>query len=157
MPKVMPNEASHGNARRRGGPRVSTALSEINVVPLVDVMLVLLIIFMVAAPMMQQGLNVNLPQQRSGRPMPPDTDPIYVTVPIGFGRNRQVQIGNDTVRIDVLTERIRQRLERRDDKQVFLRSDGQVTMQQIMEVMDRLKQGGVDKVGIVSQPPGGNR
>ena len=53
------------------GRRVSTALSEINVVPLVDVMLVLLIIFMVAAPMMQQGLNVNLPQQRRAPAMPP--------------------------------------------------------------------------------------
>jgi biopolymer transport protein TolR len=158
MPKVMPAGASgHGGAGRRRRPRVATALSEINVVPLVDVMLVLLIIFMVAAPMMQQGLAVNLPTQRRANPMPADRDPIYVTVPIGFGKNRQVQIGNDTVRIDVLTERIRQRLERRDDKQVFLRSDGQVTMQQIMEVMDRLKQGGVDKVGIVSQPPGGNR
>jgi biopolymer transport protein ExbD len=158
MPKVMPAGASgHGGAGRRRRPRVATALSEINVVPLVDVMLVLLIIFMVAAPMMQQGLAVNLPTQRRANQMPPNNDPIYVTVPIGFGRNRQVQIGNDTVRIDVLTERIRQRLERRDDKQVFLRSDGQVTMQQIMEVMDRLKQGGVDKVGIVSQPPGGNR
>jgi biopolymer transport protein TolR len=155
MPKVMPAGASgHGGAGRRRRPRVAATLSEINVVPLVDVMLVLLIIFMVAAPMMQQGLNVNLPQQRRGPAMPADKDPIYVTVPIGFGRNRQVQIGNDTVRIDVLTERVRQRLERRDDKNVFLRTDGQVTMQQVMEVMDKLKEGGVEKIGIVSRPPG---
>ena len=119
-------------------------------------MLVLLIIFMVAAPMMQQGLAVNLPQQRRA-PALDGKDPIYVTVPIGFAKNRQVQIDKDTVRIDVLTERIRQRLERRDDKQVLLRSDGQVTMQQIMEVMDRLKDGGVEKVGIVSRPPGDSR
>ena len=158
MPKVMPAGASgHGGAGRRRRPRVATALSEINVVPLVDVMLVLLIIFMVAAPMMQQGLAVNLPQQRRAPALPPDKDPIYVTVPIGFGKNRQVQIGNDTIRIDVLTERIRQRLEGRDDRQVFLRSDGQVTMQQVMEVMDRLKAGGVEKVGIVSRPPGDTR
>jgi biopolymer transport protein ExbD len=157
MPKVMPAGASgHGGAGRRRRPRVATALSEINVVPLVDVMLVLLIIFMVAAPMMQQGLAVNLPQQRRA-PALQGKDPIYVTVPIGFGKNRQVQIDNDTIRIDVLTERIRQRLERRDDKQVFLRSDGQVTMQQVMEVMDRLKAGGVDKVAIVSRPPGDTR
>ena len=55
----------------------------------------------------------------------------------------------------MLAERIRQRVERRDDKQVFLRSDGQVTMQQILNVMDRLKAGGVEKVGIVSQPATG--
>ena len=131
----------------------ATALAEINVVPLVDVMLVLLIIFMVAAPMMQQGLNVNLPASRKAPPMPADNQPIYVTVPAAFARNRLVSIGNETVRLDVLAERMRQQLERREDKQVFLRSDGSVTMQQIMDVMDRLKDGGVEKVGIVSRPP----
>ncbi len=71
MPKVVAAGASgHGGAGRRRRPKVTTALSEINVVPLVDVMLVLLIIFMVAAPMMQQGLDVNLPQQRRAPAMP---------------------------------------------------------------------------------------
>jgi biopolymer transport protein ExbD len=155
MPKVVATGSSgHGGAGRRRRPKVTTALSEINVVPLVDVMLVLLIIFMVAAPMMQQGLNVNLPQQRRGQPMPPQSEPIYVTVPITFARNGLVQLGNESVRLEVLAERIRQRIETRDDKQVFLRSDGQVTMQQVMNVMDRLKAGGVEKVGIVSQPTG---
>ena len=154
MPKVMSNGASGhgGGGGRRRRPRVSSALSEINVVPLVDVMLVLLIIFMVAAPMMQQGLNVNLPQQRKAPAMPPAADPIYVTVPATFGRNRLVQIGNESIRLEVLAERIRQRVQQRDDKQVFLRSDGQVTMQHIMDVMDRLKDGGVEKVGLVSRP-----
>jgi biopolymer transport protein ExbD len=156
MPKVVATGSSgHGGAGRRRRPKVTTALSEINVVPLVDVMLVLLIIFMVAAPMMQQGLNVSLPQQRRAPPMPPANDPIYVTVPVTFARNGLVQLGNESVRLEVLAERIRQRLERRDDKQIFLRSDGQVTMQQVMNVMDRLKAGGVEKVGIVSQPVGG--
>lgn len=154
MPKVVAAGSSgHGGAGRRRRPKVTTALSEINVVPLVDVMLVLLIIFMVATPMMQQGLNVNLPQQRRAPAMPPANDPIYVTVPVTFARNRLVQLGNENIRLEVLAERIRQRVENRDDKQVFLRSDGAVTMQQIMDVMDRLKDGGVDKVGIVSRPP----
>src|SRR3982751_3200942 len=149
MPKVVASGASgHGGAGRRRRPRVTTALSEINVVPLVDVMLVLLIIFMVAAPMMQQGLAVNLPQQRKAPPMPQTEQAIYVTVPISFGRDRRVQIDKDWVPLAVLPERMRQRLEKRDDKQVFVRSDGQVTMQQIMDVMDRLKDGGVEKVGI---------
>src|ERR1051325_10222912 len=121
MPKVVAAGASgHGGAGRRRRPKVTTALSEINVVPLVDVMLVLLIIFMVAAPMMQQGLNVNLPQQRRAPAMPPQSDPIYVTVPITFARNGLVQLGNESVRLEVLAERIRQRIEKRDDKQVFL-------------------------------------
>ena len=68
--------------RRARGARVSSALSEINVVPLVDVMLVLLIIFMVTAPMMQQGLAVNLPQARKSDPV--KAQPIYVTIPATF-------------------------------------------------------------------------
>jgi biopolymer transport protein ExbD len=155
MVKVMPTGASgHGGAGRRRRPRVTSALSEINVVPMVDVMLVLLIIFMVAAPMMQQGLNVNLPQSRRAPPMPPQSEPLYVTVPVSFARNRLVQLGNESIRLDVLAERIRQRIAQREDKQIFLRSDGAVTMQQIMDVMDRLKDGGVEKVGLVSRPPG---
>jgi TolR protein len=161
MPKVMPNGASGhgGGGGRRRRPRVSSALSEINVVPLVDVMLVLLIIFMVAAPMMQQGLNVNLPMSRKAPSMPPDSQPIYVTVPALFAKNRMVNLGSEktvggeNVRLDVLAERIRQQLQRRENKQVFLKSDGQVTMQQIMDVMDRLKDGGVEKVGLVSRTP----
>ena len=161
MPKVVAAGASgHGGAGRRRRPKVTTALSEINVVPLVDVMLVLLIIFMVATPMMQQGLNVNLPQSRRAPPMPPQTQPIYVTVPVSFANNKLVrlQVGTETkgaenIRITVLAERVRQLVQQRDDKQVFLSSDGQVTMQQIMDVMDHLKDGGVDKVGIVTRPP----
>ncbi len=156
MPKVMPTGATSHIGGRRRRPRVTTALSEINVVPLVDVMLVLLIIFMVAAPMMQQGLNVNLPQSRRAPALSPQ-DPIYVTVPVSFARNRVVQLGDESIRLDVLGERVRQLVRLRDDKQVFLRSDGQVTMDQIMEVMDRLKDGGVEKVGIVSQPPAARR
>jgi biopolymer transport protein TolR len=154
MPKVMQGGGSSGGGRgRRGrGMAVSTTLSEINVVPLVDVMLVLLIIFMVAAPMMQQGINVNLPQ--SGRPSPltANNEPIYVTVPIAFTRNRVVQLGNEYVRVDVLRERVRQLMEPRTAKEVFLRADGGITVQQVMEVMDRLKEGGVEKVAMVTQP-----
>ena len=151
MPKVL-SGAGSGGGRSGRGRRTSTTLAEINVVPLVDVMLVLLIIFMVAAPMMQQGLGVNLPQQRRATALPPPSDPIYVTVPLTFVRDRRVEIGNEKIRLDVLAERIRQRVQQREDKQVFLRSDGQVTMQHIMDVMDRLKDGGVEKVGLVSRP-----
>jgi biopolymer transport protein ExbD len=154
MPKVMAGGGSSGGrGRRRGGHAVSSTLAEINVVPLVDVMLVLLIIFMVAAPMMQQGLNVNLPVSRRSPPIA-GNEPIYVTVSMTHARNHLVQLGNDVIRIDALRERIRQMMDTRaeKDKQVFIRSDGGVTMQQLMEVMDRLKEGGVLQVGILSQP-----
>ena len=141
-----------GHTGKRGR-RVATSLSEINVVPLVDVMLVLLIIFMVTAPMMQQGLNVNLPQSRKAPPLSAN-DPVYVTVSMTFAKNHLVQLGNETIRVDVLRERVRQLMEPRadKDKQVFIRSDGGVTMSQMMEVMDRLKEGGVQQVGVLSQP-----
>jgi biopolymer transport protein ExbD len=157
MPKVMANGGApggrRGGRRRGGGYAVSSTLAEINVVPLVDVMLVLLIIFMVAAPMMQQGLDVNLPQSRRSPPLS-GSDPIYVTVSLTHARNHLVQLGTDVIRIDALRERIRQTMEGRadKDKQVFIRSDGGVTMQQMIDVMDRLKEGGVLNVGILSQP-----
>ena len=71
------------NTGRRRGRRVSTSLSEINVIPLVDVMLVLLIIFMVAAPMMQRGFEVNLPVARRADKLT-NADPLYVTVPLSY-------------------------------------------------------------------------
>jgi biopolymer transport protein TolR len=154
MPGVVKGGASNGGGRGRRGraQSVSSSLAEINVVPLVDVMLVLLIIFMVAAPMMQQGISVNLPQSRRSPALPANNEPIYVTVPLAFANNRVVQIGNESVRIEVLRERVRQLIEPRSAKEVFLRADGGVTVQQVMEVMDRLKEGGVEKVGMVTQP-----
>src|ERR1044071_9854611 len=103
----MPNLPVRG-ARRTRGMRVSSSLAEINVVPLVDVMLVLLVIFMVAAPMMQQGFPVNL--ARSKRAPAIDQQPVVVAVPVSFRQDNKVRIGNDAVRLDVLDERIKQAL-----------------------------------------------
>jgi len=134
------------------GRRVSTTLAEINVIPLVDVMLVLLIIFMVAAPMLQRGVEVNLPV--ASRSQEIASDRIFVTVPLTFREDRRVFIDKEPVRIDVLTERMRQMMVNRGDRQVFLRSDGGVELQELLDVMDRLKTAGVEKVGIVSKLPG---
>ena len=129
---------------------MSTTLAEINVVPLVDVMLVLLIIFMVTAPMMQQGLQVNLPQARRATPV--NAQPIYVTVPADFGRRRTVQLDKDDVKIDFLSERVRQAVLPREDKSVFIRADAAATVQDIATVMDKLKEGGIEKVGWMTKP-----
>jgi biopolymer transport protein TolR len=129
---------------------VSSSLSEINVVPLVDVMLVLLIIFMVTAPMMQQGLQVNLPRSRRSDPV--QAQPVYVTIPATFARTKRLQIGQDDVGIEAIAERVKQAIAARDDKSVFLRMDSTVTAQDIMTVTDRLKEAGVEKVGFMTQP-----
>jgi biopolymer transport protein TolR len=155
MPKVQTPDQNGGTSsrarRRRGGARLASTLSEINVVPLVDVMLVLLVIFMVTAPMMQQGLAVNLPQARRADPV--TAQPIYVTVPLSFRTDGRVQLGDESLSVELLQERLRQTLLARADKNVFLRTDGAVTMQEVMQVFDRLREAGVDKVGILTQPP----
>ena len=127
MPKLQALESASGNRRGRAR-RVSTVLAEINVVPLVDVMLVLLIIFMVAAPMMQRGFDVNLPVAR--RAEPKEGERIFVNVPLAYRTNKIVYIGDKAVRIEVLTERVRQELLTNPTKDVFLRGDGAVQLPQ---------------------------
>jgi len=146
MPKVMPMPESSSRGRR--GRRVSTTLAEINVVPLVDVMLVLLIIFMVAAPMLQRGVEVNLPVARQTQKMTEER--IYVTVPLSYQKDRRVFLGEEAVSLEFLAERIRQAMVSKDQKEVFLRPDGAVRMQEVLDVMDRLKEGGIERVGIVA-------
>ncbi len=148
MPK--PQTSSTGSRRGRRGPRVSTSLAEINVVPLVDVMLVLLIIFMVTAPMMQQGYGVTLPESR--RSQPTDSTPISVSVPANFMTTGTVRLGEEEVRLTLLAERVRQELESRTEKNVYVRGDGGITLQNLMRVLDILKDGGVVNVGIAAQP-----
>jgi len=151
MPKVHQN--GHGVGARRGrGSRVTTSLAEINVVPLVDVMLVLLIIFMVAAPMMTQGLQVNLPQARRSTPV--TAQPIYITVPASFASERRVQLGEETIRVEALAERVRQTMSGRDDKSLFVRGDGSVAYKDVVFVMDKLKEAGIEKVGLITIPVG---
>ena len=138
------------NTGRRRGRRVTTSLSEINVIPLVDVMLVLLIIFMVAAPMMQKGVEVNLPVSRRADKLS-NTDPLYVSVPTSYRQDRRVFINQESIPVDVLAERMRQQMSGRTDKQVFLRGDGAVQLQELMDVFGRLKEAGVEKIGVVAQ------
>jgi biopolymer transport protein ExbD len=151
MPKVSPTEeVSTGRSGRIR--RVSTSMAEINVVPLVDVMLVLLIIFMVTAPMLQRGVEVNLPVARRSQSITDER--VFITVPLAYRQNRKVRIGDEPVSLDVLAERMRQVMDGRADRDVFLRGDGAIQLQELLEVMDRLKDAGVQKVGIVAKLPG---
>jgi biopolymer transport protein TolR len=151
MPKVLASAPNAGGRHQRGR-RVSPTLAEINVIPLVDVMLVLLIIFMVAAPMLQRGVEVNLPV--ASRSQEIASERVFVSVPLSFRQDRRVFLGTEPVRIDVLGERVRQLMLNKTDKQVFLRGDGKVELQELLDIMDRLKAAGVERVGIVSKLPG---
>ena len=151
MPKVIASAPNAGGRHQRGR-RISPTLSEINVVPMVDVMLVLLIIFMVAAPMLQRGVEVNLPV--ASRSTEIASERVFVDMPRSYRDDQRVFINKEPVRIDVLAERVRQLMVTRSDKQVYLRGDGQVSYQELMDVIDRLKEGGVLNVGMVSRLPG---
>lgn len=153
MPKL---EQAHSTPRSGGGRRarhgrVSSQLSEINVVPLIDVMLVLLVIFMVAAPMMQQGFPVDLPEARTARPI--EQQPLIVSIPAGFAQSRQVYFGEEAVEEQFIAERARQIMAENAQKNVTLASDGAVLVRDYISVMDRLKAGGVTKVDVQTQPP----
>ena len=149
MPKVEQVSVA-GRGRRGRGQRVSTSLAEINVVPLVDVMLVLLIIFMVSAPMMQQGFGVRLPQSKS--PQPIKAEPVYVTVPITFMTDRVVLVGKQRVGLNFVAERVAQELKDRPTRDVYVGADELTSYQALVTVMDRLKAGGVDRVMLATAP-----
>ncbi len=152
MPRLEPSASSGGvrsRHRSRGG-RVSTVLAEINVVPMVDVMLVLLVIFMVTAPMMQQGFDVKLPEARAAKPT--TSEPVYITVPITFRRDDKIQIGEDYVLITDLPERARQAVLTTSTKSVILRGDGGITFAELIKVWDALIAGGITQISVATQP-----
>ena len=150
MPKIQQTSAPSGRAGR--SRRVASSLAEINVVPLVDVMLVLLIIFMVTAPMIQRGMDVKLPVSRRATQI--EGQRIFITVPADYATSGVVLLGPDRIRVEALQERVRQKMEGVTDKQAYLQADGGVLYKDLYDVIDRLKDAGVENVGIVAKAPG---
>jgi biopolymer transport protein TolR len=148
MPKVQSFEHEKGGHSRRSR-RTSSSLAEINVVPLVDVMLVLLIIFMVTAPMMQRGMEVKLPVSRRAEQI--SSERLFVTIPLTYRSDERVLLGEESIPLDVLAERTRQAMVTQSQKQVYLRMDAEVRAQEFMHVIDELKAGGVTDIGITAQ------
>ncbi|MBI4485023.1 MAG: biopolymer transporter ExbD [Acidobacteria bacterium] len=150
MPKVQ--MASHAPGQTGRGRRIASTLAEINVVPLVDVMLVLLIIFMVTAPMIQRGVDLSLPVATRSAQIADER--IFVSVPLTYRQDHIVYLAEEPIRAEILEERIRQKMEGVANKEVYLRGDGGVQYQDLMEVIDRLKAAGVKTVGLVTRMPG---
>ena len=150
MPKLGP-AVSNASGRSGRGRRVMTSLAEINVVPLVDVMLVLLIIFMVAAPMIQRGIDVKLPQSRRATSVTGER--VEITIPDTMHQSGMLFLGKEQVKLSNLQERVRQRLENSAGKEVFLRGDASVPYQDLMNVIDALKAAGVQNIGMVARMP----
>ncbi|MHB8882947.1 MAG: protein TolR [Thermodesulfovibrionales bacterium] len=124
--------------------RHRTVLSEINVTPFVDVMLVLLVIFMVTAPLMQQGVDVNLPKAK-GKELPPDE-----RVSLVIKKDRTIYL-NDT---QLSIPEMRKKLEAvsKLNPNVFLRADKDVPYGLVVEVMGEIKEAGIEKLGMVTEP-----
>jgi biopolymer transport protein TolR len=123
-------------------------VSEINVTPLVDVMLVLLIIFMVTAPMMTQGVDVKLPES-SAPAIPSDDERLVVTVT----QDRKIYINDNLIEAGELESKLAAITENRLDRRgVFLRADEQIPYGYVMQVMGMIRQAGIDQIGMVTEP-----
>ena len=122
-------------------------ISDINVTPFVDVMLVLLVIFMVTAPMMMQGVDVALPETTS-QPLAAKKENLIITV----NNQNQIFINNYQVEIDFLQDKLNKILEGRDNREVYLRADREISYGFVVRVMAEIKAAGVDKLGMVTEP-----
>ena len=128
--------------------RESTTISQINVTPLVDVMLVLLVIFMVTAPIIQQGVQVNLPQARSGA-IPGTEEHLVVTV----AKNGKIYLNDNALSLPELGEKLRAIKKLDTNKQVYLRADQDVRYGDVMKTIAEIKQAGIERLGMVTRPP----
>jgi biopolymer transport protein TolR len=122
-------------------------MSEINVTPLVDVMLVLLIIFMVAAPMMIQGVDVNLPKTEAKNIKTSD-EPLMLTV----NKEKEIFLENHKIPLESLEIKIRKIFENRRDKEVLLRADKDIPYGFVINVIASVKKAGIEKLGMVTEP-----
>ena len=121
-------------------------MAEINVIPLVDVVLVLLVIFMVTAPMLYRGMDVNLPKSASNTIKPEER--VVLTVE----RNRRVYVDKDPVPLGLLQRRLEELRHKNPEVAVFLRADQAVPYGTVVEVMDSIKRAGIEKLGMVTDP-----
>jgi biopolymer transport protein ExbD/biopolymer transport protein TolR len=121
-------------------------MSEINVTPFVDVVLVLLVIFMITAPILQSGVDVTVPKTRSVKEITEER------VVISIDRQQRVYLGNDPVNINEIGAKLKEKLRDPQRMQIYLRSDENVPFGAFATVMDAVKQSGVTNVSIVTEP-----
>jgi len=131
--------------------RTQTALADINVTPLVDVVLVLLIIFMVTAPVLQSGIEVNVPHTRTVKEV---TEERLV---ISIDKSQKVFLGNDPININRIGATLKQRVRDPQHQAIYLRADEDVPFGAFATVMDAIKQSGISNVSIVTQPLNSSR
>ncbi len=126
--------------------RTQTSIADINITPLVDVVLVLLIIFMVTAPVLQSGIDVSVPKTRTVKEI--TAERLVITI----NKDQRVFLGNDAININEIGTRLHQRIRDPRNQSIFLRADENVPFGAVATVMDAIKQSGIVNVSIVTQP-----
>ncbi len=128
--------------------RDGTAISQINVTPFVDVMLVLLVIFMVTAPILQQGVQVNLPETKAGA-IAGEEEPLVVSIT----ENGKVYLNDNQIRLAELKKKLQAIRQIQKGKEVFLRADKSVPYGVVMKAIATIKEAGIVKLGMITKPP----
>jgi biopolymer transport protein TolR len=138
-----------GSNRGSGG---RSTMSEINVTPMVDVMLVLLIIFMVTAPLIQQGVKVNLPEAKAA-PVEASEKKLVLSIDM----QKRVYIGEAEVALDELEKKLAANAKAQSDKEVYLHADRDVPYGVVVDVMAAAQRAGITNVGMITDPTAGGR
>ncbi|MDH7512647.1 MAG: ExbD/TolR family protein [Clostridiales bacterium] len=125
--------------------RIGTSLSEINVTPFIDVMLVLLVIFMVTAPLMQSGIGVNLPQAET------ESAPAEEGLTITITKDRFIHMGDSVININLLERKLKEHFAGKPKKIVFIRGDEDIPYGFFIDTLDIIKKAGVDTVGLLTE------
>ena len=129
-----------------GDGRTQTQLSEINMIPFIDIMLVLMIIFMVTAPVIQSGIEVNVPRTEIVQELAEER------LVVSIDREQRIYLQSDPININELGPEIQARLLDPARRTIYLRADTAVPFGTIAVVMDRLKQAGIENISVVTQP-----
>ena len=129
-----------------GTRRIGTSLAEINIIPLVDVVLVLLLIFMLTAPLMYRGIDVNLPKT-SGKPTVTEERMVLTLT-----KEHTIYINDKPAALATLEQQLRDLFKNRHDKTLYLRADQALQYGFVVETMDRVRRSGIEKLGMVTEP-----